>query len=133
MAITLGGLTLPNGLRWTNEFAWTPKKINAEYSLTGALIIQTGSYQAGRLIVLEGGINFAWITRANLLTLKNALENCADTGIALTLHDARAFTVLPYGDTPLITNQVPKVSDKGLADPSTNTKYYIETINLIIL
>ena len=40
MAITLGGLALPRGLRWTDELAWSPVAQSTEYGLTGALIVQ---------------------------------------------------------------------------------------------
>ena len=63
MAITLGAVTLPQGLVWSDEFDWTPLAQTTEYSLTGALIVEQAEKQAGRPITLVGGIDFAWLTR----------------------------------------------------------------------
>ena len=38
MAITLDTITLPQGLRWADEFAWSPLAQATSYSLTGALL-----------------------------------------------------------------------------------------------
>lgn len=41
-------IELPPDLHWRDEFSWTPVEQSTEYSLTGALIVQSGARQAGR-------------------------------------------------------------------------------------
>lgn len=101
MAITLGNITLPSGLIWSDEQEWSPIDQQTSYSLTGALIVEEAEKQAGRLITLTGQVSgndhTAWMTRAAIATLRTAL----DTPLAqftLTLHDARTFTVIPRRD-----------------------------------
>ena len=140
MTLRLGALTLPSGLTWSDEFSWNQLNVTTEYSLTGALIVDTASKQAGRSITLTGGINFGWITRSDLLILKSLLENCPDTGIVLTLHDGRTFNVVPNigattsvssgGSGGMSVKPVPVVGDSGPANPSNSTYYYIETLSL---
>ena len=52
-AIALGSVTLPGDLRWSDEFAGAQVQRSAEYSVTGALIVQEAVKQAGRPITLE--------------------------------------------------------------------------------
>ena len=129
MAITLGALTLPQGLRWADEFDWSPLAQTTDYSLTGALLVEQATKQAGRPITLIGGQDFAWLTRAQAATLKALL----DTGAAmtLTLHDARTFTVLPANDAPLAVSPLPRVLDSGFADASASAWCILESLKLI--
>ena len=129
MAITLSTVTLPQGLRWADEFDWSPLTQATEYSLTGALIVQQGEKQAGRPITLVGGKDFAWMTRTEVATLKAQLN--AGEEMTLTLHDSRTFTVLPAGDEPLTVAALPIVKDSGPADPSSSARYVLETLKLI--
>ncbi len=132
MAITLdatiAGVTLPDGLRWSDEFDWTPLAQTVEYSLTGALIVERAVRQAGRPITLIGGKDFVWITRAALLTLKELLDT--DDTLQLTLHDSRTFTVIPAPE-PLTAYQLPRVLDSGFANPGSDAWYVIDTLKLI--
>lgn len=131
MAIILGGITLPNGLRWEDEFAWRFDTSATSYSVNGALLVDRNTKLSGRLITLVGGINFAWITRANVKLLQQLLESYLEIGITLVLHDAREFQVIPNGADALSVKQVPLVINEGIADPIDSTKYYIEAIKLI--
>ena len=130
MTITLGTLTLPEGLRWTDEYAWGADTVETVYSVTGALIINRATKQAGRPITLTGGPNFAWLTKAAVDALAALLTNYPDTGITLTLHDARQFTVIP-ATTPIDATPLPTVSDSGPANPTTNTMYSLNSLKLI--
>ena len=132
MAITLdaiiSGVTLPDGLRWSDEFDWTPLAQRAEYSLTGALIVERATRQAGRPITLIGGKDFVWITRANLIALKTLLDS--DDTLRLTLHDSRTFDVIPAPE-PLAAYVLPRVLDSGYANPGDDDWYVIDTLKLI--
>lgn len=94
-AITLGAVSLPGDLRWSDEFAWTSVARSADYSLTGALIVQEAVKQAGRPITLEAkseSLGYVWLDRFTLLALKTLAETPLWTG-PLTLADGRSFTV----------------------------------------
>ena len=129
MALTLGALTLPQGLRWADEFTWSPITQATQYSLDGVLIIKQAEKQSGRPITLEGGREFAWLTRTEVAALKALLD--AGEEMTLTLHDARTFTVLPAGDEPLTVRALPVVKDSGPANPSSGARYILETLKLI--
>lgn len=132
MAITLNGLALPDGLRWSDEFTWSPLQTTRDYSLTGALILQSAERLAGRPITLIGGERWAWMTRANLLALQTLLDTDA-ASLTLILHDARSFAVTPVyeGDGPLDATPKAVVQDSGLANPSSSAWYVINSLKLI--
>lgn len=135
MAITLGALTLPAGLAWSDEFAWSPVSASSGYSLTGALIVEQAIKQAGRPITLigqsSGNDHTVWISRANLLTLKAALETAAAT-FTLILHDARTFTVMarPDGDSAVEAEPLPVVGGFLPANPQTADWYVLRAVRL---
>lgn len=131
MAIVLGGVTLPDGLRWDDEFAWRFDTSSTTYSVNGALLVNRNTKLSGRPITLVGGVNYAWITRANVKLLQAELENYLASGITLVLHDAREFQVIPNGNDALSVKQVPLVGSEGVADPIDTTKYYIEYLKLL--
>lgn len=129
MAITLNLITLPAGLRWEDEFAWSPLAQASEYSLTGSLLVEQTTRLAGRPITLVGGQSFAWLTRSEVSTLKTLLDTGAE--LTLTLHDARVFTVLPAAEEPLSVTPLPIVIDSGPANPSSTARYVLESLKLI--
>lgn len=95
MATHLGVLTLPGDLNWVDEFAWSPVARAAEYSLTGALIIEEAVKQAGRPLTLTAAneeLGYVWLNRATVRALYSlaATPNWSGT---LILHDGRSFTV----------------------------------------
>lgn len=129
MAITLDTVTLPQGLRWTDEFAWSDLAQSTTYTLTGSLVVEQTTRQAGRPITLIGGKDFAWISRLDLSALKVLLD--AGEQMTLTLHDARTFTVLPAGPDALSVYALPIVLDSGPANPDNDTWYVLESLKLI--
>lgn len=117
MSITLGTITLPTDLHWSDEFDWTPVAQSAEYTLAGSLAIETGVMQAGRPITLEGGDDRAWATRATVLLLQ-AKAALPGEEMLLTLNDARTFTVcFRHGDgapveaRPIVPYNTPAAGD----------------------
>lgn len=132
MAITLGAITLPDGLTWEDEFAWSPVEQSTEYSLTGALIVQSSTKQAGRPITLmgqsDGMDHTVWITRTDLLALQTALA-VAGTSWTLTLHDARTFTVAAR-ETPLDAEPLPVYRSFFPANPTGERWYLIRALRL---
>jgi len=91
MTMMLGAIALPSDLLWHDEFSWTPMQQTKRYTLTGALVIESGKMLAGRPITLVGGDNYGWANRATVKALYVALD--ADATMTLTLNDERAFDV----------------------------------------
>jgi hypothetical protein len=98
-------LALPDDLLWTDEHVWSPVVANISYLLTGALLVQSGTRQAGRPITLVGAADMAWVTRAVVETLYGWAADplAVDSGrFELTLADARVFIVaFRFGDTAI--------------------------------
>lgn len=69
--VTLEELILPNDLLWSDEFDWSPVEATNTYTLTGSLIIEQGTKQAGRPISLNAEPDMAFVTRATVQTLRN--------------------------------------------------------------
>jgi hypothetical protein len=130
MAITLGDLTLPQGLRWSDEQAWEPVVNTTQYSVTGALIVDTYTRQAGQPITLLGGQTWAWINLGALKLLVSFLNSIKRTPTTLILHDSRSFQVISA--TPAIESRpLAVVLDSGLANPTDESIYILEKINLL--
>ncbi len=89
-------LLLPDDLLWSDEHAWSPAVASTSYLITGALLIQSATRQAGRPITLVGAPDMAWVTRATVELLRAwaAIPVGITTGrFALTLKDGPSFTV----------------------------------------
>ena len=89
-------LALPDDLLWSDEYVWSPVVSSVSYLITGALLVQSATRQAGRDITLVGAADMAWVTRSvvNLLREWAALPLDSATGrFELTLTDGRVFTV----------------------------------------
>lgn len=74
MTITLTkddtSLELPQDLLWTDEFSWSAVAQSTQRGIDGHLIVDAMERVGGRPITLMGDGTSAWITRADLLTLK---------------------------------------------------------------
>ena len=105
---TLDGVALPAGMIWEDEFDWSPVASESEYSLTGALVIDAATRQAGRPITLAANDTRGWsgMTRDKVLALCTKAAAPGAT-YALTLADGRSFTVaFRPGDEPITARQV---------------------------
>ncbi|MGZ4954139.1 MAG: hypothetical protein ACXV8Q_03415 [Methylobacter sp.] len=115
MSISLDTIALPDDLIWTDEFDWTPVQQTQQYSLTGALIIETGVKQAGRPITLVGGRDAAWVSRDTVNTLYAKLTGT--TPFTLTLNDGSTHSVVfrhdgnPIDAKPIIDYNNPAADD----------------------
>ena len=120
--ITLGGVTLPGDLRWTDEFAWSPVARSQDYSLTGALILQEAVKLAGRPITLEArneNAGYIWLARAQVAAVQ-ALADTPGWSGTLTLMDGRSFTVA-FRDEGLRADPVWHIAPHEDADAYTLT------------
>lgn len=89
-------LLLPDDLLWSDEHAWTPAVASVSYLITGALLVQSATRQAGRPITLTGALDMAWVPRSAIATLHAWAAVPLDTSsgrFELTFVDARVFTV----------------------------------------
>lgn len=98
-------LLLPDDLLWTDEHGWSPTVASTSYLITGALLIQSATRQAGRPITLEGAPDMAWVTRSRVEQLRTwaAMPVSGTSGrFLLTFADTRSFTVaFRHSDTPM--------------------------------
>ena len=125
MALTLESITLPDDLAWADEFAWTPVEQSTEYTLDGALIVESAVRQAGRNITLAGGEDRAWVTRTTLLALY-ALAQTVREDLTLTLPDEREFNVaFRHGEGAIEARPVLSVS------PPSADDFYSITLRLM--
>jgi hypothetical protein len=140
MAITLLRTTdnttfhLPDGLAWVDELSWSPAIINSTYTLSGALVVESSQRASGRPVTLEGGQDWAWMRRDDLLALRAAVTDTTDK-FTLTLHDGRAFLVVPLNDSSasVSATPLPRVKTSGVADPDGDSWYTLQTLRFIIV
>ena len=117
---TVGVITLPSQLAWTNKYAFTPVKQEIENSLTGAHIVHIGIQQAGRPIALSTSGGGDWVARSTLDALYAALTIAAD--MTLTLQNGDIFTVIWDHAGPPIEAR-PILND--IVSPSSSALYAI--------
>ncbi|MFZ6655667.1 hypothetical protein [Undibacterium sp. TJN19] len=87
-------LTLSHDLQWIDEHLWSPVVSNAEYTLGGALLIESATRLAGRPISLQPpDAEMAWHTRATADLLRSWATVPGEQFI-LSLDDGRIFTVV---------------------------------------
>ena len=90
---TLGEIELPRGMIWSDEFAWTSIEKSTEYSVTGALLVDAATRQAGQPVTLKGDSAAGWVQRS-VLQAVIALAESDPAGVHfLTLADGRSFDV----------------------------------------
>lgn len=120
----LGSVSLPADMTWTDEFAWPTVIRSTEYSLSGALIVDSGRRLAGRPITLAGAADGGWVSRATVDALR--VLACELPGsFVLTLADERSFNVIFSPDEPIAAEPV-----VAFSDPAADT-WYVVTIKLI--
>ena len=108
---TLGTIAIPSGLIWVDEYNWVAPVRAHEYSITGALIVDVGTRQAGQPITLQGSNDHGWMER-NALEELWQLANTATGPHELTLADGRTYTVCfasedPVSATPIVRAEIP--------------------------
>ncbi len=82
LTYTTTTVPLSDDFAFVEQYTWSQLAMRKAFSVSGALIVQTGLKQAGRPITLQGDEQHAWVTRAQLASLRTL----ADTpSITLTL------------------------------------------------
>lgn len=124
-------LVLPDDLLWTDEHSWSPTVASTSYLITGSLLVQTATRQAGRQITLVGAPDMAWVSRATVEHLRQwAALALTDTlgRFLLTFADGRAFTVaFRHNDTALEAEPVLGIPARA------DTDFYRLTLRLMEL
>lgn len=116
MTISLDAITLPDDLWWDDETDWTPVAQDQGWSVSGALLLDISTKQAGRPITLVGDETTAWATRETVLALQTqaAIPNQTMT---LTI-DAVTYDVMfrhsdgqPIEAEPVVRMRPPAATD----------------------
>lgn len=98
---------LSDDLAFPDQYTWAELQTQKTYSVTGALIVQTGQKQTGRSITLQGDERHGWVTRSQLATLRTlaatpgavmTLEHRGATYSVMFDHDAGAIEATPVVD-----------------------------------
>lgn len=76
-SLTQGATVVPlsDDFDFPDEYTWLAAQQAKSYSVTGALMVEVNSRQTGREITLQGTDNHAWVTRANVDTLRTMLDS----------------------------------------------------------
>lgn len=112
-------LPLPDDLDWTDEFAWAPVVQATDYSITGALIVQVATRQAGRPITLVGSESRAWIKQPAVLQL-DAWSHVAGQVLTLVMRGVSRQVMFRHADAPAfdareIWGEVPTLASQEFA------------------
>lgn len=128
MAITLTYLTttvtLHDDMRWTNEFSWTPVQQATQYTITGALLVDTAVRQTGRPITLEGDSTSGWLTYATLQSLQS-LAAVVGAEMTLNLRGLARTVVFDHASGAIVATPVGPE-----ADP-LGTDYWVASLKFI--
>lgn len=118
-------LTLPEDLRWVDEYAWSPVEQSVGYALAGSLIVETGTRLAGRPVTLAADADRAWIIKAALDQLYT-WAGVAGKTLTLTLADARVMSVM-YRHHDVAIQAEPVM----FAVPAQSGDFYVVTLRLM--
>lgn len=112
MAVTLGGIALPDDIVWLDELAWSPVVQATSRTLSGAIVIEEATLQEGRPITLGGGV---WVPRSDV----EALLSLAATAGATHSLDLRgtAFDVVFRRPNAITATPVIQYADPAPEDP----------------
>jgi hypothetical protein len=126
MTLTDGNntLTLPDDLTWEDE-DWQPVTQDAAYTLTGALVIETATKQAGRPITLKSPDNQAVITGSQLNALR-AWAGIAGKVMTLTLRNQSRNVVFRHSEGALNARLL-----GHWRDPIPDTALYFVTLRFM--
>lgn len=123
MIIILNNVVLPTGMIWENEFNEQLVSQTTKRTLSGSIVIFSGSREKGLNISLSSGPDFGWLKRQVLSTLKSFASQPAL--IMPLVIGSETFNVV-FDHSNQAINAVPVVP---FANPS-ETDYYKAKINL---
>lgn len=120
----LGGVELPRGMLWTDEFTWVAVERSVERSITGAQVVDQAAKVAGRPITLQGVRDQGWIRRATLLAVQ-ALADVPGATYTLKLADGREFEVMFAPENPMEAEPISR------PEMPASTHPYVATLRLL--
>ena len=112
MAVTLGGIALPDDIVWTDELAWTPVAQAIARTLSGGQIIEETALQGGRPITLGGGV---WAPRSTVLALRALAATATQTHTLDQRGDS--YSVVFVRPNPITATPVIRYADPAPDDP----------------
>lgn len=118
-------LDLPPDALWADEFAWQQVEQAAQYTTTGALVLDAWAKQAGRPITLRGDVDYAWCQRSTLITL-NAWAAAAGQQFTLLLRGVLRAVVFDHAAGAIDASPVIPYSDPLPDDHYILTLKFIE-------
>lgn len=118
-------LELPDQLSWPDEFTWEQVEQSAEYTSTGALVLDAWAKQTGRPITLQGAENRAWCERGALRTLR-AWASQPGLELTLLLRGVSRQVVFNHEGGALDAEPVDDVVDPIDTDPYVVTIRFLE-------
>jgi hypothetical protein len=117
-------ITFSDDILWTDEYAWMAVTQRREYTVAGAMLVDSAVKQAGRTITLEGDDMCGWVTRATLDQLAVAAA-IPGQQFTLTLRGVAHTVVFDHSNQALEAEPVFDVSDP------TSTDYYVVTLRFV--
>jgi hypothetical protein len=125
--MTLDGITLPEGLTWSDRYDWTPVVQTVSVSVTGTVIVQEGAQTAGRPITLTAaGETHCWTTKSVIDQLY-ALTGEAGRVMTLEIEPGDQRQVMWRRDrAPIEARPVLEVTD-----PDDGTLYVLAALRLM--
>lgn len=101
--LTVGGTTvnLPDDMLWQDEFSWHPVEQRVDPTITGALIVQTATRQAGRPITLSSGDDYAWLTKQQLDQIQT-WANAPGQQLTLTIRSVQRAVIFAHDAGPAV-------------------------------
>lgn len=107
---------------WADEFDWQPQVISEPiYTLTGAMIVETGTKQAGRAITLVG--DNVWLDKVLLVKLFDLQGSTLSLGVP----DGRHFEVVLKK-----LDKVAPITPYKKADESDDDKYRCDILMMTL-
>lgn len=108
-------VTLPDDILWSDEFEWSAVVERRAFSVSGAVLRDNGVKQAGRLITLQAGQDFAWAPLSVVQSLHALVHD--PVGTMVLLYRGTSYTVVWDRDrTPLEAAPVVDYFDPEAAD-----------------
>ena len=129
---TSTSITLSDNFIWTDEHSWVAATATVSYLMTGALLVEGATRQAGRFITLEAASDVAWVRRS-LLQQIYALASVQGQVMTLSMLNPsapgtpRVFNVMfRHQETPINADPVNELPSR-----TDDEWWHLKTIRLM--
>lgn len=102
MAFVLGGITLPAGMIWRDQFQFAPVQQTVQYTIGGTSVITTASVEAARPITLVSLPDQGWLTTTQVEAIQ-ALADVPGVVYPLIVNGVNYNVVFRHNDDPAVT------------------------------